>query len=240
LRKLQFFTTEECSTAEPFWNTASAALVAAARRLAEDQSVSPSPPDLPAGAGLPDEAGLPRLVVRGAWPTYRRGHEDWRSAAEWPADVEHEVGNLAELFLPTVEVWVADTPDAREAFDVVGGQRVRVSFDESVREDYDGVVVGVESAEVPGVGFEVALPASLLELTARAAMLAGDPMLLAFDLVTGPLEPEWWMRTPQQEADLVVACRARAVRTGTKWLAIRSLDLPPAEVYFEAKPPEAP
>jgi hypothetical protein len=164
------------------------------------------PAEHPTGAPL-------RAVVLGAWPGLRTGLEEWRPYGAWAGDDRAD-----DRLAPSVEVWVRHEPEVKawlaraEEADVVELELVPPP-----PADLDRLALAFTT---PGArGLDVAVPRALLELTARAAILGGDPLVLTVTTTPGPLEPLWWARTPDHDPDLTfvtepAALRAAVVRAG--------------------------
>ena len=161
-----------------------------------------------------DVPGAPLAAeVLGAWSGLRPGLEEWRPYGTWAPGVRAE-----DLLAPSVEVWVRHEPEVKawlaraEEADVVELELVGAPPGE-----LDRVALAFTT---PGArGLDVAVPRTLVDLTARAALLAGDPLVLTVSTTPGPLEPLWWARTPDHDPDLTFvtgpgALREAVVRAG--------------------------
>jgi hypothetical protein len=176
---------------------------------------------------------LPTYATLGAWPTVRLGDNDLCAGYVHPFEARGET-DWSDLFLPTVDVWLAAPEGARVLPELLEGGFV--TTEPSIREDYDGLVVRVHSDGLDGTGFEFALPSALVFITASAACRNHVPLYVAVRLAAGIIDPMWWIRTPTGRPDFICALAAEDVRRSTWGVAGRSIDLPPAADYFE---PEA-
>jgi hypothetical protein len=139
------------------------------------------------------------------------------------------------VFLPTVHVWLRSTPPvlawlAEEASTGLHSY----SFQEGQREDVDTVILVLSTTS--DWELDIPVPTALVEIVARASMLAKDPMLLAIDLSAVRLEPQWWARYVAEEPELLVTLDALNVRRSLKFQATKHLDLPPTDSYFDDDP----
>lgn len=167
--------------------------------MAYGPAVSAPPPDDPPAIPL-------RAVVLGAWAGLRAGLEEWRPYAGWAPGARAD-----DLLAPSVEVWVHHEPEVKAWLArAEEADAVELALAPPPPADLDRVALAFTT---PGArGLDVAVPRVLVELTARAALLTGDPLVLTVTTNPGPLEPLWWARTPDHDPDLTFVTEPGALR----------------------------
>jgi hypothetical protein len=148
--------------------------------------------------------------VLAAGPGERRGSEEWRPYGSWDPGEDPEA-----TAVPTVEVWLAPDPevkgwlaaaDAAEAVDLI----VNVAGPAQ-----PGAVILTFAADGQGE-LDLLLPAMLVDVVARAAILSGDPLVLTATTTSGPLDPRWWARIARHEPDLTFVADPTSVRAAVR------------------------
>jgi hypothetical protein len=161
---------------------------------------------------MTSEPAQPRAaIVLGASPGARRGSDEWRPYGDWePAEVAEE------MWVPTVEVWLAPDPDVKAwlaAADAAAEVDLRVN--EAGPGQLDAVIL---TFATPGQGeLDLLVPAALVDVVARAALLTGDPLVITATTTSGPLEPRWWAQRARHEPDLTFVADAGSVRRAVLW-----------------------
>lgn len=158
------------------------------------------------------DPSLPRsAVVVGAAPGSRRGSDEWRPYGDW------EPGEAAdELWVPTLEVWLAPDPDVKAWLAAAdAAEEVDLSVNDAGPGQPDAVILTF-ATPVQGE-LDVLVPAALVDVVARAALLTGDPLVITATTTPGPLEPRWWAQPARHEPDLTFVADAGSVRRAVLW-----------------------
>ena len=155
-------------------------------------------------------------VVLAVGPGERRGNEEWRPYGEWEPgeDADH-------LVVPTLEIWLAPDPDVKAWLASADAtEAVELSVNEA-GPDHPGEVI--LTFATPGQGeLDLLLPASVLDVVARAALFTGDPLVLTATTASGSLDARWWSRAGRHEPDLTFVADPASVRSAV--LLQRSAD----------------
>lgn len=165
-----------------------------------------------------------------------RLNEELRKDGYDPETVSQKIlRDYRRVFLPTVRVWLRHTPPVSSWLAETGADPVTsCEFNDGQREDIDSTILTITNAS--GSELDIPLPTALCEITARACMLAKDPMIFAFDLANTPLEPQWWARYQAEEPEHRIPVDATWVRRSLIFRATRHLDLLDADDYFDGNP----
>lgn len=167
---------------------------------------------------MTDQGPLRSAVVLGAVPGSRRASEEWRPYSGWEAGEDPD-----ELAVPTLEVWLAPDPDVKgwlAAADAADAVNLTVNEAEAAGTDAVVLTFGVE-----GLGeLDVLVPAALVDVVARAALLTGDPLVITATTTSGPLAPRWWAQPARHEPDLTFVADPQSVRRAVLWQTTAGTD----------------
>lgn len=161
-------------------------------------------------------------MVLGASPGMRPGSEEWRPYGAW------EAGEVAEdVLVPTVEVWLAPDPEVKAWLATADdNEAVELSVNEPEPARADTVILTFTTPEQGEL--DLLMPAVLVDVVARAALLTGDPLVITVTTTSGPLDARWWARPARHEPDLTFVAEPYSVRAAVLAQVPPRLEPPPS------------
>lgn len=154
-----------------------------------------------------DQPAPRSAVVLAAGPGERRGNEEWRPYGDW------EPGEDAtDVVVPTLEIWLAPDPDVKAWLaSADANEAVELSVNQAGPDSLGAVIL---TFATPGQGeLDLLLPASVIDVVARAALYTGDPLVLTVTTASGSIDERWWARPGRHEPDLTFVADPASVRS---------------------------